>query len=189
MDVAALRNVALILGSLVVSLLVTLTAGTAFAASKAPEPLRLVDPGRLFAGTWLEIARRPMWITDGCVAGTTSYSRQNLKIVDVVDACHQGSPTGRLRSISGVGLLDPKTHAKLHVRYGFFISRDYWIIDHDKNYQWFIEASPDFKDAWIFTRKAPSKKRLADLVKRVEKFGYDTRQFEYPAPRLSLTLK
>lgn len=177
MHSARIRNV--VLAAIALMGLATCYAS---AASKAPEPVRSVDPSRLFKGTWLEIARRPMWITDGCVAGTTSYARKTPRLVDVVDACHQGIPTGRLRSISGVGTLDPKTQAKLHVRYGFFISRDYWIIDHDPNYQWFIEASPDFKDAWIFTRKVPSKKLLQKLVKRVEALGYDTNKFEYPAP-------
>ena len=40
---------------------------------QAPEPRKRVDVQRFYTGTWREIARRPMTITDGCVAGATEY--------------------------------------------------------------------------------------------------------------------
>jgi apolipoprotein D and lipocalin family protein len=103
----------------------TLSAQAALAAT-APEPLKPVDPDQLYQGRWLEIARKPMMITNGCVAGSTTYSRGADGKVDVLDACRHGSVDGKLAELHGAGqLMDPPTDAKLHVRYNFLIQWDY----------------------------------------------------------------
>lgn len=149
--------------------------------ARAPEPTKRVDPARFYSGTWLEIARRPMWITNGCVAGSTEYRRMERGKVAVRDACRQGAPSGRERSIEGDGtILDPVTNAKLRVRYNALATREYWIIDHAEDYRWFIEASPDFRDLYIFARSVPSRAQLSHLVRRAQALGYDVRQLEFP---------
>ena len=167
----------------------SLSAAIVFAAlaspalAQAPEPRKPIDPTRFYRGVWLEVARRPMWITDGCPAGTTAYTRgAQAGIVAVKDACRPGSPSGPEKSISGEGqILDPGMNAKLRVRYNLFIQRDYWIIDRANDYSWFIEASPDFRDLYIFTRRVPSKTQLAALVQRARALGYDVSKLEFPA--------
>ena len=151
------------------------------ASSGAPQPLKRVDTARFYTGTWLEVARRPMFITDGCVAGTTSYSGARDGKVAVKDACREGNPGGKEKAIAGQGtILDTSTNAKLKVRYNAFISREYWILDRASDYSWFIEASPDFKDLYIFTRTVPSKKQLDRLVARASELGYDVSRLEFP---------
>ena len=148
----------------------------------APQPAKSIDPARFYTGTWLEVARRPMFITEGCVAGTTSYGGVKGSSVAVKDACRDGNPGGPEKAIAGQGtIIDTKTNAKLRVRYNAFISRDYWIIDRAADYSWFIEASPDFKDLYIFTRKVPSKQLLDRLVARAASLGYDVGKLEFPA--------
>lgn len=99
----------------------------------------------------------------------------------VFDACEVGEPGGSQRSIDGNGtILDPGTNAKLKVQYTSLISREYWIIDRAEDYSWFIEASPDFRDLYIFTRRVPSKAQLARLVARAEALGYDVSKLEFP---------
>ena len=39
---------------------------------RAPQPARAVDRERFYSGRWLEIARLPRRLTDGCVAGATA---------------------------------------------------------------------------------------------------------------------
>ena len=65
----------------------------------ADSPLRptvTIDAARFYTGTWYEIGRRPMKLTDGCVAGGTTYTPQGGTRVRVLDFCRDGSPTGKL---------------------------------------------------------------------------------------------
>ena len=124
---------------------------------KAPAPTKPVDASRLFTGQWVEIGRRPMKLTDGCVAGGTRYRPISAARIDVLDICHEHSPNGKLKSIGGPGrIMDPGTNTKLHVTYRFLgflpVGRDYWVLDHDEAYTWFISANPAFTDLWIYTR-------------------------------------
>ncbi|MGE3642900.1 MAG: lipocalin family protein [Beijerinckiaceae bacterium] len=178
-----LKKAAVLSGLAVAALALAGCAGsTSNKSAGAPEPLKRIDPARFYSGTWLEIARRPMFITDGCVAGTTSYRRRSATSVSVLDACREGGRSGREKSIGGEGtILDPGRNTKLRVIYNAFISRDYWILDRADDYSWFIEASPDFRDAYIFTRKVPSDSLLRRLVGRLQRMGYDVSKLEFPA--------
>ncbi|MEW9837744.1 lipocalin family protein [Mesorhizobium sp. ZMM04-4] len=157
-------------------------AGIQAVGGGAPEPRKIIEMDRFYSGTWLEVARRPMLITVNCPAGSTTYRRNGPTTVYVFDACEVGIPGGRQRSIDGEGtILDPGTNAKLIVRYAPLVSREYWIIDRADDYSWFIEASPDFRDLYIFTRKVPSRSQLSRLVARAEALGYDVSRLEFPA--------
>ncbi|MBX3480689.1 MAG: lipocalin family protein [Caulobacter sp.] len=164
--------------------LTLLAAPAAFAAdTRAPQPAKAVDLDRFYSGRWLEIARLPMGLTDGCVAGATTYSRTDKGRIQVVDTCRDKTPTGKEKSIKGKGdILDPGTNAKLRVHYPFFITWDYWVLDHADDYSWFISADPKFEKLWIYTRKPPTEAELAALVKRAQDLGYDTGKLEFPAP-------
>lgn len=153
------------------------------AQAAAPEPAKPIDAARFYQGTWHEIGRRPMMITDRCVAGTTAYAPSPTGKIMVKDACRKDTPAGKEKAISGKGtILDPGTNAKLRVRYNLLISRDYWVLDRDESYGWFISASPDFKDLYIFSRdpSLSDAKRQA-LIARAAKLGYDTSKLEFPA--------
>jgi apolipoprotein D and lipocalin family protein len=163
------------------SLALALAAAGPALARQAPEPARKVDAERLYSGRWLEVGRRPMFITKGCVAGATDYTRRADGKVDVRDTCRQGGPDGKERAISGVGTIrDPGTDAKLSVRYNAFVTWDYWILDHDPDYSWFISADPKFKNIFLYTRKAPTPAELKDLTRRAQALGYDPASIEYP---------
>jgi apolipoprotein D and lipocalin family protein len=162
--------------------------GNALAApTQAPTPLRPVDAAQLFVGKWIEIGRRPMKLTDGCVAGTTNYLPKGGAKIDVLDTCNDKTPQGKLKSIGGPGVItDPGTNTKLHVKYkllGFLpVGRDYWILDHDDAYTWFISANPAFTDLWIYTRTThPDPALIATLVGKAKAMGYDVTKLEFPA--------
>lgn len=161
-------------------------AGCATAPSadqvRAPQPARTVDLDRFYAGRWLEIARLPMRLTDGCVAGATNYVVVNPTRVDVRDTCQVGSPQGREKAIGGRGeVLDPGMNAKLRVRYvGGLITWDYWVLDHAEDYSWFISADPTFEKLWIYTREVPDAAGRQALVARAAALGYDVRRLEFP---------
>ena len=150
---------------------------------RAPQPVRAVDAERFYTGRWLEIARLPMRLTDGCVAGATNYVRVNPTRVDVRDTCQVDTPQGREKAIGARGeILDPGTNAKLRVRYfGGLVTWDYWVLDHAEDYSWFISADPNFDKLWIYTREVPGPTERQALVARAAALGYDVSRLEFPA--------
>jgi apolipoprotein D and lipocalin family protein len=171
-------------------LLAAMSATAVLATSQktmAPAPAKSVDADKLFSGRWAEIGRRPMKLTDGCVAGATSYTKRSATRVDVRDTCRDKTPTGKEKAIGGPGtILDPGTNTKLHVSYRVFgiipLGRDYWILDHADDYTWFISADPAFKNLWIYARDPRIGRPEVDrLVARAKAMGYDTTKLEFPA--------
>ena len=150
---------------------------------RAPQPAKAVDLDRFYSGRWLEIARLPMSLTDGCVAGATNYVVINPTRVDVRDTCQVDTPQGREKSIGARGeILDPGTNAKLRARYvGGLITWDYWVLDHADDYSWFISADPTFNKLWIYTREVPNADQRQRLVARARALGYDVSRLEFPA--------
>lgn len=156
--------------------------------SRSPlRPAANIDAARFYAGTWYEIGRRPMALTNGCVAGGTTYTPKGGTAVTVLDFCRQGSPAGALKTIGGPArIVDPGSNAKLHVSYRVFgiftIPRDYWVLERADDYSWFISADPSFHDLWIYTRNPrPTEAEIASLVARAKALGYDTSLLEFPA--------
>ena len=149
------------------------------ASAFAQDGRRPIDPARLYRGTWLEVARRPMWITNGCIAGTTSYLRSSqANQIHVRDACRKGSEETVLNGVAEI--LDPGVNSRLMVRYNPLLSVEYDIIDHAPDYSWFIETSPTLDNVFIFTRKRPSARALTHLLNRVRLLGYNTSDLEFP---------
>lgn len=150
---------------------------------RAPQPARSVDAERLWSGRWIEVARLPDRLTDGCVAGASNYVLVSPTRVDVRDTCEQGQPGGREKALGGRGeILDPGTNTKLRVRYlGGFVTWDYWVLDHDEAYSWFISADPTFERLFIFTREVPTPAQVEQLTGRARALGYDVSRLEFPA--------
>ncbi len=164
----------------------TLASGLAVAAT-APAPSKPVDAARFYTGVWHEIGRRPMSITDGCVAGATEYHLKSPTTLDVLDTCHAKTPDGKIKAIGGPAeILDPGENAKIHVSYRIFgpfrLGWDYWVLDHADDYSWFISSDPKFKNLWIYTRDADIGPELRrSLVERARGLGYDVSKLEFPA--------
>ncbi len=150
---------------------------------RAPQPAKAIDLDRFYSGRWLEIARLPMSLTDGCVAGATNYVVVSPTRVDVRDTCQVDTPQGREKSIGARGeILDPGTNAKLRARYvGGLITWDYWVLDRADDYSWFISADPTFNKLWIYTREVPNADQRQRLVARAQALGYDVSRLEFPA--------
>lgn len=159
--------------------------GVCAASSNAAEVKGLAKVGLdHYRGTWLEIGRTPMFLTDGCVAGYSTYrAGQQPNEVRVEDGCRVDSPEGKLKTIEGRGLIGDygSTNARMRVRYPFLITFNYWVLYEAANKSWFISATPDMANLWIYSRKVPSKKRLQQMIGKASTLGYDTRKLEFPA--------
>ncbi len=179
MPMRSLAAAAVLMGALSLSGCVTAPSPDQF---RAPTPARADDLDRFYSGRWLEIARLPMRLTDGCVAGATNYVVVNPTRVDVRDTCQVATPQGREKAIGGRGeVLDPGFNARLRVRYvGGLVTWDYWVLDHAEDYSWFISADPTFDKLWIYTREVPDAAELQALVARAAALGYDVDRLEFP---------
>jgi apolipoprotein D and lipocalin family protein len=153
----------------------------------APQPKKSIDAARFYSGRWYEIARTPMKLTDGCVAGTTDYhTDEHGRLIDR-DACRAGSPEGKEKVFAGpVSILNPGQNTKVQVHYRVFkiftATKTYWMLDHDDDYRWFIVSDPALKTVSLFTRAArPSADEVKQLAARAQALGYDASKLEYPA--------
>lgn len=136
-----------------------------------------------YRGTWLEIGRRPMWLTDGCVAGYSSYRLgKSPDEVLVEDGCRVGNPEGRLKTVRGTGrIIDfDGDKAKMRVRYPLLITFNYWVLYKSPDKTWFISADPDMTNLWIYARTVPSNAKLKTMIRKASELGYDVRRLEYP---------
>lgn len=151
---------------------------------RAPQPAQTVDAARLYDGLWLEIGRTPMKLTDGCVAGTTTYRLDGPDRLTLRDTCRADTPQGKEKALGPrATILDPGTNAKFRARYiGGLITWEFWILDRAADYSWFISADPTFERLWIYTRTAPDAATLDRLKARVTALGYDVTRLEFPAP-------
>jgi apolipoprotein D and lipocalin family protein len=151
----------------------------------APEPLKSIDMARLYGGRWYEIGRTPMWLTDGCVAGTTDYYRDAAGRLIERDACRTDTPQGEEKVIQGpVTLLTPDG-TKISVRYRVWgilpLTWTYWMLDHGDDYDWFIMSDPSFETISLFTRSPRPPPALVELLKnRARELGYDPARLEFP---------
>ncbi|EPE96152.1 lipocalin family protein [Rhizobium grahamii] len=136
-----------------------------------------------YSGTWLEVARRPMALTDGCVAGYSTYKRSGASAVSVEDGCRVGKPTGKLRQVHGDGrILDyGNTNGAMRVRYPFFIVYEYQILYKAADQSWFISADPQRYNLWIYSRRVPNSAELRRMVSKAKELGYDVHKLEFPA--------
>jgi apolipoprotein D and lipocalin family protein len=150
---------------------------------RAPQPTKAIELERLWSGRWLEIARLPDRLTDGCVAGASIYTPVGGDRIDVRDTCQVGSPEGKEKGIDGGGrILDPGTNAKLRVRYLHgLVTWDYWVLDRADDYSWFISADPTFERLFIYTREVPTQAEVRALTDRARALGYDVSRLEFPA--------
>jgi apolipoprotein D and lipocalin family protein len=164
--------------------------GVAFAATRqpsAPEPAKPVDAARFFIGRWYEIARTPMKLTDGCVAGTTDFFKDSKGRTIDRDACRSDTPEGKEKKFEGpITILDPTQSNKFRVDYKLFgpihAPKTWWILDHGDDYQWFIVSDPEFKTVSLFTRAPnPAPPEIDQLTARAKALGYDASKLEHPA--------
>ena len=155
--------------------------------AKAPEPLKSVDTAQFYTGRWYEIARTPMNITKGCVAGTTDFhAAPDGRLMDR-DACRTDTPEGKEKVFAGpIDLLNPGQNSKFRINYKIVAGLisypvTFWVYDHGDDYSWFIVTDPAFKNFGYFTRNPrPPQAEIDRFTARAHAIGF-TGALEYPA--------
>ena len=141
-----------------------------------PQPAKAVDLAR-YAGKWYEWARYENRFEQGCERVTAEYrpSRDGTLRVINTCGCRPDEPSahtavGRAKIVAG------SANAKLKVSFfGPFYVGNYWVLDHDDDYQWSIVGEPSGRYLWLLTRDAvPDEHTTAAIMARVVALGYDT---------------
>jgi len=161
---------------------ILLAAGVAAGMRKRRQraPLRTVDQVDLgrYAGTWYEIARFPKRYERGCTRSAATYTLRSDGGLDVRNECRMGSFDGPVKSVEGrARVVDPRSCAKLEVRFFWPFWGAYWIIDLGPDYEYAVVGNPSRESLWILSRTP----RMPDAVyqailRRLDVQGYDTRR-------------
>jgi len=139
-----------------------------------PEPARSVDIER-YLGRWFEIYRYEAPFQKDCDAVIADYALNENGTINVQNSCRKGGVNGPLSTASGTAkVVDSITNAKLRVTFFWPFYGDYWVIDHDPEYQWSIVGEPSGTYLWVLSREAtPDQASRDQLRQRVEELGYD----------------
>jgi apolipoprotein D and lipocalin family protein len=149
-----------------------------------PQPPKSVDLDR-YLGRWFELYRYEAPFQKDCEAVVADYSMNPDGSIRVLNSCRKVSVDGRATSATGKArVVDPATNAKLKVTFFWPFYGDYWVLDHDDNYQWSIVGEPSGRYLWVLSRSAhPADDVRQMLRQRVASLGYDwsiVRQTRHP---------
>lgn len=140
---------------------------------RVPEPAKPVDLSR-YLGKWYELARYENRFERGCQGVTAEYVARPDGLIDVINSCEL--ELGERKVSRGRAKVVPDSaDAKLKVSFfGPFYVGDYWVMDHDDDYQWTIVGEPSGCYLWILHREAtPDPALINHLRGRAAAMGYD----------------
>lgn len=139
-----------------------------------PEPAKPVELAR-YLGKWYELARHENRFQKGLDAVTTEYSLRPDGKIGIVNSGCQGGPHGERSAVEGRAVVADESGAKLKVSFfGPLYTGDYWVLDHDDDYEWSIVGEPSGRYLWLLSREPRPAPAVAEaLLKRVEALGYD----------------
>lgn len=141
------------------------------AAEGEPAVVERVDLAR-YMGTWYEISALPNFPQRGCTDTVVHYALREDGDVDLANTCRKG---GKLKVYRGRGrVLDPRTNAKLHVRFFLWLGTPYWIVALDPDYRWAAVGTPERDRLWIISRRPALEPEVyAALTERLKGQGFD----------------
>jgi len=137
-----------------------------------PQPAKAVQLDR-YVGRWYEQFRYEASFQKEMDAVTADYSINDDGTLRVVNRGQK--PDGKIKeSVGRAKIVDTETGAKLKVSFFGPFYGDYWVLDHDENYEWSIVGEPSGRYLWALTREAqPSRETMDLLEQRVKALGYD----------------
>ena len=137
-------------------------AGTPLLAESSPDVVASVDLKR-YSGQWFEIAHSKNFFQRNCLKSQARYEVLDSRTLSVLNSCV--TKFGTTEKISGEAkVVDPKTPAKLKVRFNLLARGDYWITELDPGYQWAVVSGPDKKSLFILARQAPMPQDLLQNI-------------------------
>lgn len=164
----------------ILSIFLASCSGGVVGNKNVPYPFKKVDIDK-YSGKWYEIARYENSFEKDCFAVTAEYKRDGDRL-KVINSCHKDAIDGPLEVSEGKAkIVKNSDNTKLKVSFfGPFYVGDYWIIEHDVDYNWSIVGEPTGKYLWLLARKPILEElELNDLVHVIETLGYDTKLLHF----------
>lgn len=130
-----------------------------------------------FAGRWYDHAHVETFFLKGCEDATATYTLKSNGEFDVDNRCVKGgSPSGK----GGSAWVDDASKPNLLTLQMVWPFRSKLeVLEHDDVYSWALLGTPDKKKAWVLTRSPQlDEPQRAELFKRLEALGYDTKQLK-----------
>lgn len=155
-------------------------SGCAGSAQQPPQTEQ-VDLKR-YAGTWYELARKPMFFQRQCTQSEAHYQLQPDSSIAVTNRCltkdgDWDQATGRAEAQV------PGRTDKLWVRFDNWFSRlapgltkgEYWVLYHDQDYRVALVGHPNREYLWLLSRTPAVTDQLREqLLTIAREQGYDT---------------
>ncbi|MDO9708396.1 lipocalin family protein [Paracraurococcus lichenis] len=121
-----------------------------------PQPVAGVEVQR-YLGTWLEVARLPMWAQDSssvsCEDVTATYTLRPDGRIGVVNRCLNVLDGDRPRQAEGQAYAVEGSHnARLRVSFFWPFFGNYWVIGLDPDYRWAVVGEPSRRWLWVLSR-------------------------------------
>jgi apolipoprotein D and lipocalin family protein len=128
-----------------------------------------------YLGTWYEIASFPQSFQSGCTATTANYTLRPDGLIDVINNCRKGSPTGKEDTAKGLArVVDKSTNAKLEVSFFGPFWGAYWIIDLGREYEYAVVGHPSRDYLWILSRTPGMEDSVyTGILARLREQGYE----------------
>lgn len=140
-----------------------------------PQPAKPVDLEQ-YAGLWYEIGRYENRFEKDCEGVTAEYRARPDGMIDVINSCHKGGPSGPVKVVEGrAKILTGSDNAKFKVSFfGPFYVGDYWILDRADDYSWAIVGEPSGRYLWLLSRVAQPHEMVRNTLEaRTRQMGYD----------------
>ncbi len=134
------------------ALFIGLGLGSARAQSATAVPK--LDLNKL-TGTWYQIAKLPVESEKKCLSDSTVLYALGDKPNSFQAGTFCTVKGGDLDSINQSGKMSKAGDGKLKLRRFVILSRPYWVLATDPNFEWALVGTPNHKSLWILSRTAP----------------------------------
>ncbi|HLI76698.1 MAG TPA: lipocalin family protein [Acidobacteriaceae bacterium] len=142
--------------------LASLLACPAFAQKATAIPK--LDLNKL-TGTWYQIAKLPVKSEKKCLSDNTVLYALNDKANTLQIGTFCTMKGGDHDNMNATAKLDKAGDGKLKIRRLILLSRKYWVLATDPDFNWALVGTPNHKSLWILARQATLP---ADLYTRLQ---------------------
>ena len=158
----------------------------AYLRRSAPHSPLAVAPNvdlQKYMGEWFEIAHLPELFEKSSFKTKAQYTLLGDGSVEVVNSCHEGTPSGPLKKVKGrATVADSSNHAKLQVQFFWPFKADYWILDVDDEYRYALVGDPSRDSLWMLSRKpALDLVAVQQLTAKAQALGFNTQRLLFTA--------
>lgn len=161
---------------LALALLLAPAPSRADGAAAPAETVASVDLAR-YMGTWYEISHIPNFPQKGCTDTIVHYRPAPDGGFELLNTCWKGD---KYKPYHGWAKPAEKgATTKFRVKFVFFLSSDYWIVDLDPDYKWAAVGGAKHDQLWIISRERTLDPKVYDgILARARAIGYDTSKLE-----------